>query len=338
MKIHFFICSLGNNLITAVEFSCQEQITQRILHQLTQSAAQRTRTILAVTAFLQQQLSCRSSQLNAEAVACQTLVQLTQHIVGNQFQLLSAKRIEHQNLIHTIQKLRTEHVLDFSKHLLLTILALACFVTGKAQRSGIGQLLCAGVARHNQHGITEVYRASLSIGQTAILHNLQQQVKHIGMRFFDFVQQYYAVRLTTYRIRQLSALVIAYIARRCAYQTCCGVLFHVFRHIEAQHSTFIAKQLLCQRLRQLSFAYTRRTEEQEGADRSVFILKACAGTAHRSAYRAHSLILTDNTLMQTLLQLQQTAAFCFGQTCQRNTGPGSNYLSHILRCYRLLHG
>ena len=116
------------------------------------------------------------------------------------------------------------------------------------------------------------------------------------------------------------------------------MLFHVFRHIEAQHSTFIAKQLLCQCLRQLSFAYTGRTEEQEGTDRSVFVLKACAGTANSSAYRAHSLILTYNTLVQTLLQLQQTAAFCFRQTCQRNTGPGSNNLSYILRSYRLLHG
>ena len=321
-----------------MEFSCQEQIAQWILHQLAQSAAQRTRTILAVTAFLQQQLSCRSSQLDAETVACKTLVQLTQHIVGNQLQLLSAQGIKDKDFVHTVQKFRTEHVLDFSKHLLLAVLALACLVAGKAQRSGVSQLLCAGVACHNQHGITEVYRASLTVGQTAILHNLQQQIKHIGMCLFDFIQKHYTVRLTAYRIRQLSALVIAYIARRCANQACCGVLFHVFRHIEAQHSAFIAKQLLCQCLRQLSFAYTGRTEEQEGTDRSVFVLKACAGTANSSAYRAHSLILTDNTLVQTLLQLQQTAAFCFGQTCQRNTGPGSNNLSHILRSYRLLHG
>ena len=154
------------------------------------------------------------------------------------------------------------------------------------------------------------------------------------MSLLNLVQQHHAIRLAAYSVRQLPALLIAYIAGRRTNQPRCRVLFHILRHIEAQHRAFITKKLRRQSLRQLCLANARRAEEEEGAYRTVDILKACTRAAHSSAHSAHGLLLPDNTLMQACLQLQQTAAFLFVQLGQRNPRPRGNDRRHILYVYR----
>ena len=187
-------------------------------------------------------------------------------------------------------------MLDFAQHLLLASGQLARSAGSKAQGLGHRQALRSRVAGHNNHRIAKIHRASLPVRQASILHNLQQQIKHIGMGFFDFVQQHHAVGLATNSIRQLTTLIVAHIARWCANQASGGVLFHIFAHIKTQHGSFIAKKLLGQGLSQLGFANTSRTKEEEGTHGTIFILKACPCTAYRLTYGLHSLILSNNTL------------------------------------------
>ena len=47
-----------------------------------------------------------------------------------------------------------------------------------------------------------------------VLEDLQQQVEHVRMGFFDFVQQNHGVRGALYPLGELAALLIAYVARR----------------------------------------------------------------------------------------------------------------------------
>ena len=63
------------------------------------------------------------------------------------------------------------------------------------------------------------------------------------MSLLNLVQQHHAIWLTAYSVRQLAALLIAYIAGRRTNQSCCRVLFHILGHIKAQHGAFIAKKL-----------------------------------------------------------------------------------------------
>ena len=152
-------------------------------------------------------------------------------------------------------------MLNLGQHLLLAVVQLAGHARRKAQRRRRAQALRSGVARHNNHGIAEVHSASLPVRQSAILHNLQKQVENIRMSLLNLVQQHHAIRLTAYSVRQLTALLIAYIAGRRTNQPRCRVLFHILGHIKAQHSAFIAKKLRRQRLRQLRLANARRAEE-----------------------------------------------------------------------------
>ena len=79
------------------------------------------------------------------------------------------------------------------------------------------------------------------------------------MRFFDFIEQDYAVRLSSDLFGQLTALLVADIARRGADKTGNRVLFHKFRHIKADYGVFVAEHRRTECFAKLSFADARRT-------------------------------------------------------------------------------
>ena len=72
------------------------------------------------------------------------------------------------------------------------------------------------------------------IGQLAVIHHLQQDVVDIRMRLLDLVEQQHAMRVLVDAIGQQAALIEPDIARGRADQPRDGMLFHVFRHVEAQ--------------------------------------------------------------------------------------------------------
>ena len=71
----------------------------------------------------------------------------------------------------------------------------------------------ADVRRHDQHGVAEVDRAALAVGQATLVEHLQQDVEDLGVRLLDLVQQDHAIRPAADRLGQLAALVVADVAR-----------------------------------------------------------------------------------------------------------------------------
>ena len=63
-----------------------------------------------------------------------------------------------------------------------------------------GNFLTSQVRGHDDDAVPEIDRAALSIRQPAIVQNLQQNVKHVSVRLFDFVQQNHRVRTTANRL------------------------------------------------------------------------------------------------------------------------------------------
>ena len=49
------------------------------------------------------------------------------------------------------------------------------------------------VRRHDQHGVGEVHRAALAVGQPAVLQHLQQDVEDVGVGLLDLVEQHHGV-------------------------------------------------------------------------------------------------------------------------------------------------
>jgi hypothetical protein len=74
-------------------------------------------------------------------------------------------------------------------------------------------VLRAGVGGHHHDHVPEVGLAAVVVGERAMIHDLQQQVEHIGMRLLDFIEQQHAVRMLGHRFGEQAALVETHIAR-----------------------------------------------------------------------------------------------------------------------------
>ncbi len=74
------------------------------------------------------------------------------------------------------------------------------------------------------------------------------------MRFLDLVEQHDRVRLAAHGFREITALLVADVARRRADQPRHGVLLHELRHVDADHGLFGIEQERRQRFRELGLA------------------------------------------------------------------------------------
>ena len=123
--------------------------------------------------------------------------------------------------------------------------------------------MAAKVAGHHDDRVAEIHGAALTIGETAIVEHLQQDVEHIRMRFFHFIQQDHAIRAAAHGLGQIAAFFIPHIAGRRADQPADAVLFHELAHVDAHHRIAGVEQEVGQRLAQLGLAHAGRAEEQE---------------------------------------------------------------------------
>ena len=140
--------------------------------------------------------------------------------------LILSQRREYDDLIDTVEEFRTEVLLRLILNLLFHIGINSAVLTDPVDQ----------IVDHD--GILEVHSSSLVVGQTTIVQQLQQDVEHVRMSLFDFIEQYNAVRLPPYGFRQLTAFIIANISRRRSDKSGDGVFLHVFGHIDTDHVLF----------------------------------------------------------------------------------------------------
>src|SRR5713101_8382011 len=92
-----------------------------------------------------------------------------------------AERAEDDDVVDAIEKFRTEMLAQRVRNLFLDCLPI------------LGAMLeyehAADVRRHDDHGVSEIHRAPLRIRESTVVENLQKNVEHIRMRFFDLVKE-----------------------------------------------------------------------------------------------------------------------------------------------------
>ena len=165
---------------------------------------------------------------------------------------------------------------------------------------GATEALGPGVGGHHDDGIAKIGLAAVGIGQGAMIKDLQQQVKHIRVGLFYFIQQQDTVRLLVDRIGQQAALVKADITRRRADQARDGMPLHILRHIKARQ---LDAHLQGQLAGDLGLAHPGRPGKQEIADRLVGIAEARARHLDRVGQRAYRLILAEYDQLEIAFQI-----------------------------------
>ncbi len=108
---------------------------------------------------------------------------------------LSREMIEPDNVVEAVTEFRRKHFFDFA-HRISTVVLM-----NKPNRFTLS-FTYPGVGRHHQHHVAEIRFTPVIVGQRTVIHHLQQQVEDVRVRFFDFIQQQYRMRMFNHRIGQ----------------------------------------------------------------------------------------------------------------------------------------
>ena len=144
------------------------------------------------------------------------------------------------------------------------------------------------------------------------------------------------IGLAAHGLRELAALVVTDVSRGRSDQTRDAVPLLVFAHVDTRHHLIVVEEELRKGLRQLGLADTRRTEEDERADRLAGVVQACTRTAHGIRDGRDGLLLSDNPLVQLLLHVQKLLALRGEHARYGDSRPARHHLGDILRIDLLL--
>ena len=162
---------------------------------------------------------------------------------------------------------------------------------------------------------------------------MQQDVEHVGVRFFDFVQQDHGIRPAANRLGEITAFLVSHVAGRCADQAGHGMFLHELGHIDAHHGLLGVEHELGQRLAQLCFAHAGRSHEKEGTDRAVRVGQACPRAPDRIGGRLYGFVLPDDAFVQGILHSQQLLALTLQHPRHRDARPARNHFGNFILCY-----
>ena len=234
------------------------------------------------------------------------------------------------DLVQTVQEFGTELALEQQIDLVLCVLAQLVGALRTALLQIVQDDIAAKVGGQDDDRVLEVHGTALTIRDAAIVQHLQQNVEHIGVGFFHLIEQHHAVRFAAHSLGQLTALFITDISRRRADQTADAELLHIFGHIDTHHVALVVKQSLCQRLGKLGLADACGAKEQEAADGAVGVGDTGAAAQDSLAHLGHGLVLTDDPLVQHIVQMQQLLAFALHQLFYRDAGPACHDAGDLL--------
>ena len=123
--------------------------------------------------------------------------------------------MENEDLVYTVDEFRTEHLFDFfhdsGPHLFVGLLCSG--VVSKTKGLGLYDPLGADIGRHNDHSVLEIDFMPLGICYMTFIQNLQQDIEHVSMGFFDLVKEDHAVGVPSDLFRELAAFFVSHITR-----------------------------------------------------------------------------------------------------------------------------
>ena len=206
------------------------------------------------------------------------------HQVDHLDDLVASQLVEDDDVVDAVEELRAEVLLQLVVDLLLhPLVVVVATALGEAQADRLRDVGRTEVRREDQHGVLEVDRASLAVGEPAVLEDLQQAVVDLLVRLLDLVEQHDRERLAPHLLGELAALLVADVPRRGTEQPRGGEAVVELAHVDLDERVVVTEQEVGQRLRQLGLTDAGRAGEDERARRPLGILQAGTGTPDRLA-------------------------------------------------------
>ena len=120
--------------------------------------------------------------------------------------------------------------------------------------------MCSRIGGHDEYDVAEVGLSAFVVGESGIVHYLQQNVVDVLVCLLNLVEQQYGVGRLAYGVGQQSAVLVPHVARRRAYELGYGMLLGVFAHVEANQ---LDAQLLGKYPCHFRLAYTSWSDKEQ---------------------------------------------------------------------------
>ena len=234
--------------------------------------------------------------------------------------------MEDDRVVDAVQELRAEVSLQRVVHLLLHLRVVDRLVAGTEADRRLAQILGAEVRGHDQHGVAEVDRPTLGVGEATLFEDLQQRVEDVGVSLLDLVEQHDGERLAAHLLGELATLVVADVAGRRADEAADRVLLLVLRHVEGDQRGLVAEQELGEGLGELGLTDARRAEEDERTGRTLRVLQARTGATDRLGDGLDGVLLADDPLVQLVFHAEELLGLFLGELVDGDAGPQREHL------------
>ena len=265
-----------------------------------QIALQRAGAVHRVEALIDDHSLGAVGYLKLQGLVGQPLSQRLHQIVDNTAEIILGEGLEHDYLVQPVEKLRPESPAQ------LLVYGLLCL--GGNSTVGIDtvqQVLAAQIAGEDDDGVFEVHRAALGISYAPVVQYLQKYIEHVRVSLFHLVEKHHGIGLSPDGLGELAALVIAHISGRRADKAADGEFLHILGHIDTHKIVLVVKKALGQTFGQLRFAHARGAKEHEGAYGPVGVGYTRSGAEYGLGDFLHGLVLTDDPLMDYIVQMQK---------------------------------
>ena len=168
----------------------------------------------------------------------------------------------------------------------------------------------------------------MMVRQTAIIHDLKQDVEQVRMRFFDFVEQQHAVRALIDCIGQQTALVKTDIARRRTDKAADAVPLHIFGHVETlKRNAEDGGELT----RDFGLADARGAAEQIASDGLFGVTQAGTAELDGAGKNLNGLVLSKHNALQVSFKRTEGRLVIAGHLLWRNAGDGGDNRLNLAR-------
>ncbi len=222
--------------------------------------AKRSRSERGVVALVRQPLLGGGSKLQRKLPLPQPPVQLGEHQVHYLEDLLPCELMEDDDLIYTVEELRSEGLAQRPLHCLLylALLITLLLVRDEPERPVLVDPARARVRGQDDHRVLEVHGTTLPVREPPVVEDLQHHVEDLRVRLLNLVEKNHLVRPATHRLRELPALVVSDVARRRADQPRDRVSLAVLAHVHAHECVAVVEQELRERPGKLRLSHTCR--------------------------------------------------------------------------------
>ena len=317
-------------MLAVLDRARQDQFGQRVLQMLLDHPFQRACAISGLVAAFGQPFAGIGRQIEHDLALLEQFGQPHHLDIDNRPHFIALQAMEQDDFVDAVEEFGPEMGFDKAHHIVPHRLAVLAFGL-------VDQIFRPEIRGHDDQRVAEIDRAALPVGQAAIVEHLQQDVEHVGMGFLDFVEQHDLIGPPSDGLGQGPAFLVADIAGRCADQAGDRVLFHIFRHVDAQQSAFVIEHETGQSLGQLGFADAGRPQEHERADRTMGVLQARPCTAHGGSHRMDGFDLADNPFAELGFHHQEFFFFARQHPFDRHTGPARHDLRDVVGAHGLVN-